>query len=146
MKIRDCMQTKVYWLQPDDTVKDCAELMSNNHIGCVPICDNNKKIVGIVTDRDVILRAIACDKDVNTTDLNEIMSKDVYYCNLNLDVNEAQNLMNKNQIRRLPIVDDDDKIVGIITSGDLIKNDNIDNDRVYGTLECICKSNDKNAE
>ena len=146
MKIRDCMQTGVYWLKPNNTVKDCAKIMSKEHIGCVPICDNKEKIVGLVTDRDIILRAIVYKKDVEDTNLSEIMTKDVWYCNSNSDIKEAENIMYKNQIRRLPIVDDNNKITGIITLGDLIKNDNIDDDDVYDILEGIYKYSKKNAE
>ena len=146
MKIKDCMESNVYYLKPENTIQDCAQMMSSNHIGCVPICDDNKKIVGLVTDRDIILRSIAWDKNIKTTPLSEIMSTNVCCCNSNFEISEAQEIMRKNQIRRLPIVNDNKEIIGIITLGDLAKNNNTNNNEVYYLFETICKCNDKNAE
>lgn len=146
MKIKECMNNNVYCLKPDNTVQDCAKLMNENHVGCVPICDNQNNLVGLVTDRDVILRSIACDKDVSTTPLSEIMSTKICCCNSDVEIKEAEDLMCKNQIRRLPIVDDNNKVIGIITLGDLAKNDNINTNEVSETFETICKCDHKNAE
>ena len=65
MKVKDCMCNQVTCVTPESTVKDCAKLMCNKHVGCIPVCDNNNNVVGLVTDRDIILRSIACDKDTN---------------------------------------------------------------------------------
>ena len=146
MKIKDCMKNEVYCLKPENTAYDCAKMMSENHIGCIPVCDNDKNIIGLVTDRDVILRAIACQKDAKNTPISEIMTTNVCYCNYNVEVKEAEDLMCRNQIRRLPIVDDNNKIVGIITLGDLAKNSNVNSHEVSSTFENICKCDRKNAE
>lgn len=146
MKIKDCMECNVYYLKPENTVQECAKMMSDNHIGCVPVCDSEDNIVGLVTDRDIILRSIAWDKDVKTTPISEIMTTKVCCCNKDVEIKEAQELMSQNQIRRLPIVDDDNKIIGILTLGDLAKSDNVNNKEVSDTLETICKCDHKNAE
>lgn len=146
MKIKECMNNNVYCLKPDNTVQDCAKLMNENHVGCVPICDNQNNLVGLVTDRDVILRSIACGKDVCTTPLSEIMTTKICCCNSDVEIKEAEDLMCKNQIRRLPIVDDNNKVIGILTLGDLAKNDNINTNEVSETFETICKCDHKNAE
>lgn len=146
MKVKDCMCTNVYSITPNSTIKDCAKIMCDNHIGCIPVCDTSSHIVGLVTDRDLILRSIACDKDVNNTPISEIMTCKVCACNSEIDIKEAEDLMSKNQIRRLPVVDNNNKIIGIITLGDLAKNTNITIDDVSTTLENICGSDDKNAE
>lgn len=146
MKVKDCMCKDVAYLTPEATIQECAKLMSSKHIGCVPVCDTNKKVVGIVTDRDVILRSIAWDKDVKTTPLSAIMTTEVYYCNENDEVNYARSTMSTEQIRRLPVVNEQEQIVGIVTLGNLCKNQYVDSDDIGETLEDICGYNRKNAE
>lgn len=146
MKIKECMNNNVYCLKPENTVQDCAKLMNEKHIGCVPVCDEEKNIVGLVTDRDVILRSIACDRDTKQTPLSEIMTTKVCCCNSEVEIYEAEDLMCRNQIRRLPIIDDNNKIIGIISLGDLIKNSGVNNKDVSDTFETICKHDHKNAE
>lgn len=136
----------MYYLKPDNTIKDCAKLMCDNHIGCVPICDNSQNIVGVVTDRDVILRSIANDKNAITTPISEIMTCKVCCCDEDCDVAEAERLMGEYQIRRLPVIDRANKIIGIITLGDLAKNTNINDEKIGETLNNICCCNEKNAE
>ena len=146
MKVKDCMCKDVAYLTPNATIQDCAKLMSSKHVGCIPVCDTNKKVVGIVTDRDVILRSIAWDKDIKTTPLSDIMTTDVYYCSENDELNYAQSTMSTEQIRRLPVVNEQEQIVGIITLGTLCANQYVDTEAVGETLEDICISNRKNAE
>ena len=146
MKVKDCMCHEVTYLTPESTVKDCAKLMCNNHIGCIPVCDASKKIVGLVTDRDVILRTIACDKDVSNTPISDIMTCKVCCCGPDEEINEAEKKMSDEQIRRLPVVDENNQIIGIITLGDLCANQNVNTEGICQTLENICKCNDKNAE
>jgi len=146
MKVKDCMCHEVAYLTPDSSVEECAKMMCNKHIGCIPVCDNNKTIVGIVTDRDVILRTIACNKDIKSTPISDIMTCKVCSCLEDEEVNEAEKKMSEEQIRRLPVVDKNNKIIGIITLGDLCKNKNVDSQEVSKTLENICITNNKNAE
>lgn len=146
MKVKDCMCHEVAYLTPESTIEDCAKLMCNKHVGCIPVCDNTKTIVGLVTDRDVILRSIACDKDIKNTPISDIMTCKVCCCSPNEEVNEAEKKMSDEQIRRLPVVDENNKIIGIITLGDLCANQNVNTEDVCQTLENICRCNDKNAE
>lgn len=146
MKVKDCMCYEVAYLTPESTIEDCAKLMSNRHIGCIPVCDNNKTVVGLVTDRDVILRSIACDKDIKNTPVSDIMTCKVCCCGPDEEINEAEKKMSDEQIRRLPVVDENNKIIGIITLGDLCANQNVNTEGVCVTLENICGCNDKNAE
>ncbi len=145
MKVKECMCDEVCCMTPDKTVKDCATLMSNKHIGCVPICDDTQNVVGLVTDRDIILRAIACNKDVNTTPVSEIMTCNVCTCTSDADITEAEDLMSKNQVKRIPIIDNN-KIVGILTLGDLSANTWVEDTGVTNTLNNICGCKEKNAE
>lgn len=145
MKVKDCMCQEVSCVSPQNTIKDCATIMSNKHVGCIPVCDNSQNVVGMVTDRDIILRGIACNKDVNTTPVSEIMTCEVWCCDQNADITEAERLMSQNQVKRIPVVDNN-KIVGIITLGDLAASTKVDNKGVTDTLNNICGCNDKNAE
>lgn len=145
MKIKDCMCDSVVWSTPDTTVRDCARIMGEQHIGSMPVCNQNRNVVGFVTDRDILLRAVACDKDINTTKVSDIMSTNVCCCDVNHEIDQVTNLMSENQIRRVPVVDNN-KIVGIVTLGDLAKNDGITYVCVGRTYENICNRNNRNAE
>ena len=146
MKVKDCMCKDVSYVMPDSTINDCAKLMSDKHIGCLPICDTNKKIVGIVTDRDLRLRSIACDKEAKTTPVSDIMTTKVYFCFAEDEINKAQATMSNEQIRRLPVVNQNEEIIGIITLGNLSACQYINTENVGDTLENICNCNRKNAE
>lgn len=147
MKVKDCMCDDICCVKPDCAVSECAKLMKTNHTGCIPVCDTQNKVVGIVTDRDIILRGIACDKDLKTTPISEIMSCNVCSCDENDDIKTAQNKMKNFQVRRLPVIEND-KIVGMLTIGDLVENKGVSTESVCNVLEDICKcyDNSKNAE
>lgn len=145
MKIKDCMCSDVCCAQPNTKIEEVAKMMVDYHCGCIPVCDTDQKVVGLVTDRDVILRTIACDKDVKQTPVSDIMSCNVCCCTPNQEVEEAEKLMGQLQIRRIPVVEND-KIVGIVTIGDLAKNQNVNNTEVADTVQKICDTEQKNAE
>ena len=139
MKIEDCMCKDICFVKPDCKVYDAARIMCENHIGCIPICNDNKNCVGIITDRDILLRTVACNKDTKTTPVSEIMTTNVHTCMQNQTITEAQNKMAENQIRRIPVIDDNKKVVGIITMGDLArKSREISQENVCTTIENIC--------
>lgn len=148
MKIKDCMTNEVSWCTPNDTVGKAINIMNDCHVGCVPICDQENKVVGIVTDRDILLRCVNCDKDVKTTPVTDIMTKKVCCCNENDDIEYAEKCMSDMQVRRIPVINDG-KLVGILSLGDLAKNDTkIGKNNVCETLENICKcgTEKKNAQ
>ncbi len=149
MNVKDCMSTKVCYCTPENSVKDVAKLMCDNHVGCIPVCNDNNCVVGVITDRDVILRSIACDKDVCNTKVTDIMTCNPCCCTEDTTIDEATNLMSKFQIRRIPVCDANNKIVGILSLGDLAHHDGeVGKAEVCATLENICKcnGNTKNAE
>lgn len=138
MKVKDCMCGEVCCVKPDTKVYEIAKLMGQNHIGCVPVCDDKNCLVGIITDRDIILRSIANDKDVKSTNASEIMTTNVCTCNENEDISNAENKMAQNQIRRIPVVDNN-KVIGILTLGDLAHyNEETGEDNFCNTVEDIC--------
>ncbi len=148
MKINDCMCKDVCFVKPDCTVYDAARIMCENHIGCIPVCDDQKCVVGIITDRDILLRSVACDKNTKNTCVSDIMTTNVCTCDENQDICDAESKMSENQIRRLPVVNEKGNIIGILTMGDLAKNDKkIGEKEVCNTIEniCNCDGSIKNA-
>ena len=145
MKVKDCMCNEVIFVKPDCDAKECAKLMNENHIGCIPVCDDTNKVVGIVTDRDILLRTIGCCKTIENTKISDIMTCNVTSCTPETDLREAEKLMKTNQVRRIPIMENN-KVIGILTLGDLINKRGIEEDGVYATFEGICKCTGKNAE
>lgn len=137
MKVQDCMSNQTVWVKTDANIHDVAKIMGDNHIGCVPVCDNAGKIVGILTDRDIILRGIACDKNTKTTPVSDIMTTKVVRTSPDADVDDVAYIMAKNQIRRIPVVLDE-KVVGIVSLGNLAQNTTIGKENLGDTLECIC--------
>lgn len=109
------------------------------------MCNTNKEVVGLVTDRDILLRTVGCSKDIKQTPVSDIMTCKVCCCTPEADISDAEKIMSENQIRRLPVINDN-KIVGILTLGDLAVNSEIDSKGVCDTLEDICDCSKKNAQ
>lgn len=147
MKVKECMCSEVTCVNPGAKITDVAKLMLNKHVGCIPVCDNNKNIVGLVTDRDLILRSLACEKDIKQTPVSEVMTTKIFNVAPDAEVSEAEKIMCECQVRRVPVVEND-ILVGIITVGDLVNNQNISSEEVSNTVEqiCNCDGNSKNAE
>lgn len=121
MKISDIMTTNVATLEPQATVMDAAKVMQAHNIGSIPVCNKDHQLLGIVTDRDIIVRNIANDGDPRTTKLDALMTKQVVWAEPDMDINQAIQLMIQTKIRRLPVVKNM-KLVGIIALGDLATN------------------------
>lgn len=143
MKVKDCMCNEVNCVKPDTSVKDCAKLMCDCHIGCAPVCDSLNNLVGIVTDRDIILRSVCCNKNPESTKVSDIMSTNVKCCSCNDEIEKAEDIMSKEQVRRIPVVDNN-KVIGILTLGDLAANEAVDESELCDTIECICGTENKN--
>ena len=137
MKVQDCMTDDTICVKPDAKIYDVAKIMEDNHIGCVPVCDNGGRIVGILTDRDIILRGIACDKNTKTTPVSDIMTTKVVRTSPDAEIKDVAQVMAENQIRRIPVVMDE-KVVGIVSLGNLAQNSGVDNKSLGDTLEGIC--------
>ncbi len=149
MKVNECMCNDVCCIKPNTKIDEAVKLMSENHIGCIPVCDENNCICGIVTDRDILLRCVACEKDIKNTNISDVMTSNVCTCKQNEDMTNAESKMAQNQIRRLPVCDDKNHVVGILTLGDLAHNDReLGKQEVCTTIENICNCNgqEKNAE
>ena len=106
---------------PDDSVASVAQLMKKRDIGPVPIVEDqtSKKLVGIVTDRDLAIKVVAEGRDSHTTTVKEIMTKDVVTCRAEDRIENTLKAMSQNQLRRILVVDSDDRLVGIIAQADV---------------------------
>lgn len=143
MKVKECMCNNVVWLTPEASIGECAKLMDQQHIGSVPVCDSNQNVVGLVTDRDILLRAIINNKDINNTKVSDIMSTNVCCCESNTDLEQATNMMSENQIRRIPVTENN-KIVGILTLTDLSRSEKVSDFKFATTYDNICNCSRKN--
>jgi len=149
MKVKDCMHGEICSVKANSKVCEVINLMKEKHIGSVPVCDDENKVCGIITDRDILLRSVACDKDVKQTPVSDIMTCNVCTCTEDEEITNAQSKMSKNQVRRLPVCDENNKVVGMLTIGDLIHHDDeVGKKQVCTTFENICNDNSmcKNAE
>jgi CBS domain-containing protein len=118
MKISEIMSHTLETVPPEATLKEAAEKMKQYNVGCLPVREG-RKLVGIVTDRDIVVRALADGRDPKRTPVREVMSTEVVTCFEDQELGTAAELMEKKHIRRLPVVDEKEKPVGILSLGDL---------------------------
>jgi CBS domain-containing protein len=106
---------------PEDTVAKVAQLMKRENVGSIPVIENeqNKKLVGIVTDRDLTLEIVAEGRDAKSTNVEAVMTRKVVTCRAEDDLQKALDAMSEHQLRRIPVVDNNNKILGIISQADV---------------------------
>lgn len=122
MKIREIMSTEVRLASPDETIQKAAQMMADADAGILPIGESDR-LVGMITDRDIAVRAVAKGLDPQTTRVRDIMSAQVRYCYDDEDVNHVVQNMAELQVRRLPVVNRDKRLVGIVSIGDIATSD-----------------------
>jgi CBS domain-containing protein len=118
MKVGQVMTTRVSWVGPDFTVAEIARRMRADDIGSVPVAHNDR-LIGMVTDRDIVLRAVADGGEIERVTARQVMSASVLYCFEDENVATVLHNMGENQVRRLPVVDRDKRLVGVVSLGDL---------------------------
>jgi CBS domain-containing protein len=118
MLVKDVMTSKVEWIQPNLTIKEVARLMKDKNIGCVPVGENDR-VVGIITDRDLVERGIAEGADPETATARQVMSKGITWCFDDQSLDEAAQLMDERQIHHLPVMNREKRMVGIVCLADL---------------------------
>ncbi|MCX7747211.1 MAG: CBS domain-containing protein [Clostridia bacterium] len=117
MKVRDVMTKNVAYINPMSSVTEAAQLMQKHNVGSIPVCDQNG-VVGIITDRDIVVRNIAHGTNPQSTPVKDVMTSQVTTATGDMDINVVSDIMSKNQIRRLPVVENN-KVIGIIALGDI---------------------------
>jgi CBS domain-containing protein len=118
MQVHEIMTPEVEVIHPDASLKEAAEKMSRLEIGPLPVCDG-ERLVGMLTDRDITIRATAQGRDPNTTKVRDAMTSAVVYCFEDQEVEIAAQMMEMRQIRRVPVLTRDKRLVGIVSLGDL---------------------------
>jgi CBS domain-containing protein len=121
MKCREVMTKDPAVCLPDDLVSKVAQIMKREDVGPVPIVESeqSRRLVGLVTDRDLAMKMVAEGRDVRTTKVDEVMTRRLVTCRADDDLQKALEAMSENQLRRIPVVDKDDRIVGIIAQADV---------------------------
>lgn len=137
MKISDCMTRKVRVIEPDMTLRDAARLMADLDAGVLPVGDGDR-LVGVLTDRDIAIRAIAAGKGPDTR-VADAMSREVKYCYEDEDVEHVARNMGDLQVRRLPVMNREKRLVGIVTLGDIACSQRTDTECVGEALGSISR-------
>jgi CBS domain-containing protein len=118
--VRDAMTSNPRSIEPSTTVTEAARLMKTEDVGSLPIVDGDQ-LVGMVTDRDVVIRVVAEGKDLQSTTVGEIASRDLVTVDPEQDLDEALRLMAQHQVRRLPVAEEDGRLVGILAQADVAR-------------------------
>lgn len=118
MKVKDMMHKGAECVAPNATLQQVARKMRDHDIGAIPVCEGGKPM-GIVTDRDVTIRALANGKDSGTLLAKDVMSKNLVFCRDTEEAEDAIRIMEDNQVRRLPVLDEAQKLVGMVSLGDI---------------------------
>jgi CBS domain-containing protein len=119
MKIKEAMTKEVLVASPDQTIGDAARMMAERDSGALPVGEEDR-LVGMITDRDIVIRAVAKDLGPETA-IREVMSKEVLYCFQDEDVEHVAENMGEQQVRRLPVLDREKRLVGIVSLGDIAR-------------------------
>jgi CBS domain-containing protein len=123
--VRDVMTPNPECVSERDSLRDVARIMKEQDTGVVPVVDG-KKIIGMITDRDIVVRGLAEGKDLANCRVNEVMTKHVRSVREDANVDEVLDLMSNAEVRRVPVVNGNDELVGIISVGDIAVNTNRD--------------------
>jgi CBS domain-containing protein len=119
MKLASIMTGGIETIAPQASLAEAAKKMASQDIGSLPVCAERLRVVGIITDRDITVRAVARGMDPNSTRVEEVMTRDVLSCSSDADVEDACELMEKRQVRRLLVTGQDDMPIGIVSLGDI---------------------------
>jgi CBS domain-containing protein len=121
MKVKEAMSNDVLLVNPDQTIRDAAQMMIEIDAGVLPVAENDR-LVGMITDRDIAVRAVALGKSPETR-VREIMSGEVLYCFDDEELAHVSRNMSDMKVRRLPVVNRDKRLVGLISVGDLARHE-----------------------
>ena len=120
--VKQIMTENVEIARPDMTLKEAAERMRVCDIGMLPVCDG-QRIIGAITDRDIAIRATAEGSDPEITAVSDVMSStDIVYCFEDDDVKDVAKVMGERQVRRIPVLDREKRLVGIVSLGDIAQH------------------------
>ena len=125
MQVRDLMNPNVVTVEPSSSAALAARLISRHNVGSLPVCGEDRRLRGVVTDRDIVLRCVAAEEDPAQTPVRDIMTRGCATVSPGADCREATRLMSAHQVRRLPVVEEG-KLVGMISLSDLARSGRFD--------------------
>jgi CBS domain-containing protein len=121
VRAHEIMTRSVVTVQSDDTVERAAQLMGNNNCGALPVVDNGNRLIGMVTDRDLTIRSSGLGRDPRQARIGDCMTHGSFACHANNSLKDCMRQMSRHQIRRLPIINDHNQVIGIISQADLAR-------------------------
>jgi CBS-domain-containing membrane protein len=121
VRAHEIMTRSVVTVQPDDTVERAAQLMADSNCGVLPVVDNTNRLIGMVTDRDLTVRSTARGLDPRETRVDSSMTHGSFACHANNSLKDCMRQMSRHQIRRLPIINDNNQVIGIVSQADLAR-------------------------
>jgi CBS domain-containing protein len=121
MQVQEIMTRPAEVIDPNTTIREAARRMRAENFGAYPVGENDR-LIGMVTDRDIVVRGVADDRGGGTTAVRDVMSEHVYYCFEDDDVEQAARVMSEHQVRRLPVLNRDKRLVGMLALADLGQN------------------------
>jgi CBS domain-containing protein len=122
MQVREIMSSDVSMVAPDTTIQDAARQIRDADVGALPVGDNDQ-LIGMITDRDIVVRGVAEGKVDGGATVRDVLTEDLTFCFEEDDVDDAANLMADRQVRRLPVLDADRKLVGMLALADISRRD-----------------------
>jgi CBS domain-containing protein len=136
MQVKDIMTTRVECTSPTATIREAAQMMKDIDVGPLPVCGDDDRLAGMITDRDITVRAVAEGLDPSTALVRDVMTPNIIYCDDDQNVSDAAHMMEQNQIRRLVVLNREKRLVGILSLGDLAV-DTGDDQLAGHTLEAV---------
>ena len=131
--IADIMTRDVQTISTQETIQRAAQLMDELNVGAIPVLDGDK-LVGMITDRDITVRSVAAGQDPRSTKVTDVMSTDVRTCTADQSIDDVLATMGDVQIRRIPVLDAQSKVIGIVSLGDVATSDAADVDQTLDEI------------
>nr|MBQ8245081.1 CBS domain-containing protein [Oscillospiraceae bacterium] len=134
MKLREVMTNPVIRINPEESVAVAARTLTHYNIGILPVCGNDGRVCGVITDRDIVTRCLAADRSPAATTVREVMTSGIIAVRPDMETSTAAKLMGSRQIRRLPVMENG-KLCGMVSLADLARNDGPDQEAVEALSE-----------
>ena len=122
MKLREIMTNQVVKIHPEETVSVAARILERNNIGALPVCRQDGRLCGMLTDRDIVTRCLAAGKSPESTRVREVMTGKIYVGRPDMEVSVAAGLMGREQVRRLPVMENGN-LCGMVSLGDIARKE-----------------------
>jgi CBS domain-containing protein len=145
MKIQDVMTRDPRSVAPETPVSEAARIMRDEDVGIVPVVDGDRRLVGVVTDRDIAVRIVAEGRDASVSVRDVMSSDDLATCTPDADVEQAMEQMASEQVRRIPVVDERGSLVGIIAQADVVRKAS-DDRKAENTVERISEPGGRHSQ